>query len=40
MRLVYQQPDIRWLEAGTEIESVGSSVDLLTHASMCADKGM
>lgn len=39
MRLVYQQPDGRWLEASTEIESIGSSVDVLTHASLCADKG-
>lgn len=39
MRLVYQQPDGRWLEASVEIESIGSSVDVLTHASLCADKG-
>ena len=39
MRLLYQQPDGRWLEVPTEIESIGSSVDVLTHASLCADKG-
>lgn len=40
LRLVYQQPDSRWLEALTEIESIGSSIDVLTHASLCADKGI
>lgn len=39
IRLVYQQPDGRWLEASAEIGSISSSVDLLTHASLCADKG-
>lgn len=39
MRLVYQQHDGRWLEAATQVESIGSSVDVLTHASLCADKG-
>lgn len=39
LRLVYQQQDSRWLEATTEIESVSSSVDLMTHGSFCADKG-
>ena len=39
LRLVYQQPDGRWLEVSAEVENFGTSADVLTHASLCADKG-
>ncbi|KAH0564742.1 hypothetical protein GP486_001870 [Trichoglossum hirsutum] len=38
VRLWYQQHDTRWLEVNTELESIGSSDDLLSHASFSSDK--
>ncbi|KAI9671992.1 MAG: mediator complex subunit [Trizodia sp. TS-e1964] len=38
LRLLFQQPDMKWGEVGTELESVGSSDDLFTHASFSPDQ--
>ncbi|KAI9840028.1 MAG: hypothetical protein M1819_000220 [Sarea resinae] len=40
LRLLYQlpAPDSSWQEVNTELESIGSSKDLLTHASICSDR--
>ncbi|KZF26413.1 hypothetical protein L228DRAFT_257858 [Xylona heveae TC161] len=38
LRFLYQQTNGKWHETGAELESVGSSNDLLTHASICCDK--
>ncbi|KAI9763955.1 MAG: mediator complex subunit [Geoglossum simile] len=38
VRLWYQQHDARWLEVNTELESIGSSDDLLSHASFSSDR--
>jgi mediator of RNA polymerase II transcription subunit 16 len=38
LRLLWPQNDGKWYETTAEIESVISSEDLITHASICADK--
>jgi mediator of RNA polymerase II transcription subunit 16 len=38
LRLLWPQNDGKWNESTSEIESVVSSNDLITHASICADK--
>jgi mediator of RNA polymerase II transcription subunit 16 len=40
LRLLWPQSDGKWNETTHEIESIVSSNDLITHASICADKGM
>ncbi|KAI9706527.1 MAG: mediator complex subunit [Candelina mexicana] len=37
-RLLFQQPENRWGETRTDLETVHSSNDLITHASICSDK--
>ncbi|KAI9804371.1 MAG: mediator complex subunit [Piccolia ochrophora] len=37
LRLLYQQPDSRWLEVNCEIETIASSNEVLSHASFCSD---
>ena len=39
LRLLYQQPDARWAEAKESLDSLGSSDDVLSHASFGADRG-
>lgn len=38
LRLLWPQGDGKWYESTSEIESVVSSDDTITHASICADK--
>lgn len=38
-RMLYQQADGRWSEVRTELESLNSSNDALTHASFCSHQG-
>lgn len=40
IRLLMQGQDMRWQDAKTELDSISISSELLTHASMCADKGV
>lgn len=40
IRLLLQGQDMRWQDAKAELDSVSISSELLTHASMCADKGV
>lgn len=40
IRLLLQGQDMSWQEIKTEIDSISSSSELLTHAAMCADKGL
>lgn len=39
LRLLYYQADRKWNEACLEIESIVSSDELITHATICADAG-
>ena len=40
IRLTYQGSDgARWLECQSELDTVSISSDVLTHASLCAEKG-
>lgn len=38
LRIIFPQPTSKYSEAHTELESVISSDDLITHASICPDK--
>jgi mediator of RNA polymerase II transcription subunit 16 len=38
LRLLWPQGDQKWYESTSEIESVVSSDDMITHASICADR--
>jgi mediator of RNA polymerase II transcription subunit 16, fungi type len=40
LRLIWPQSDGKWYETSSEIESIVSSNDLITHATICADKSM
>lgn len=40
LRLLWPQHDGKWQESTSEIESIVSSDDLITHASICADKSI
>lgn len=40
LRLFWPQSDGKWYETVSEIESVASSNDLITHAAICADKSI
>lgn len=41
IRLIYQGPDgARWLDFKSELQSVSTAAELLTHAAICADKGL
>lgn len=37
LRALFQQAD-RWVEARAELEDLGGTADLLTHAAICPDK--
>ncbi|KAL8694351.1 MAG: hypothetical protein Q9218_000988 [Villophora microphyllina] len=40
VRMVYQGPDgARWLEFRSELDTISTPSDLLTHVAICADKG-
>ena len=39
LRLAFQGPDGQWHDVRHEIDGVSTSLDFLTHASMCPDKG-
>lgn len=38
LRLLFPQPNNKWYEVHNELESIVSSDDLITHASICPDK--
>jgi mediator of RNA polymerase II transcription subunit 16 len=38
LRVLYPQNNNKWFEAHTELESIVSSDDLITHAAICGDK--
>lgn len=40
LRLLWPQNTNKWFEAHTELESIVSSDDLITHAAICPDKSM
>jgi mediator of RNA polymerase II transcription subunit 16 len=40
LRLIFPQSDGKWYHISSEIESVVSSNDLITHAAICVDKSM
>lgn len=40
LRLLWPQNDGKWHETVSEIESIVSSNDLITHATICADRSM
>lgn len=39
LRLLWLQSNGKWLESHTELESIISSDDLITHAAICAERG-
>lgn len=39
LRLIWPQSNGKWQEVHTELESIVSSDDLITHAAICSDKG-
>lgn len=39
LRLIWPQTNNKWYEVHTELESIVSSDDLITHAAICSDKG-
>jgi len=39
LRVMWQQNTNKWHESHTELESIVSSDDLITHAAICSDKG-
>ena len=39
IRLMFQDKNMRWQHVKTEIDSISSSSELLSHAAMTADKG-
>lgn len=39
LRVLWAQNNGKWFESHTELESVVSSDDLITHAAICSDKG-
>jgi mediator of RNA polymerase II transcription subunit 16, fungi type len=39
IRLLFQSQEMRWQDTKTEIDSISTSAELLTHAAMCADRG-
>jgi mediator of RNA polymerase II transcription subunit 16 len=38
LRVLWPQNNGKWFESHTELESVVSSDDLITHAAICSDK--
>ena len=40
VRLLFQNQGGQWQDVRTEIDSVSTFAGLLTHASLCADKGI
>lgn len=39
LRLVYQGQDSQWQDVRHDIDELSTSNDLITHASLCPDKG-
>jgi hypothetical protein len=40
LRLLWPQTDGKWYETTSEVESIVSSNDLITHATICAERSM
>lgn len=38
LKVLWQQNNNKWCESHTELESIVSSDDLITHAAICPDK--